>query len=115
MSFFGVASAKATAVKSSVQKLSIVAEMIRGMNVHDALMQLEFCKKKVARDVKAVLFSAVANAENNNNMDIDKLFVLGIDVGKSFSLKRFHPRAKGRAGAIRKHFSNITIHVTERG
>ena len=115
MDFIRSANAKATAVKTSVQKLSIVADMIRGMSAAQALLQLQFCKRKVARDVMAVLSSAIANAENNNNLDIDKLFVSSINVGKAFSLKRFHPRARGRAGAIRKYFSNITIYVTERG
>jgi large subunit ribosomal protein L22 len=107
--------AKGTAIKASVQKLNIIAQLIRGMHVHDALTQLKFCKRKVARDVLAVLNSAIANAENNDNLDIDNLYISNISVGKAFSLKRFHARARGRAGSIRKPFSNITIHVSERG
>ncbi|CAG7590094.1 MAG: 50S ribosomal protein L22 [Candidatus Midichloria sp.] len=109
------ASAKATAVKASVQKLKLVADIIREMNVAEALLQLQFCKRKVAQDIKAVLHSAIANAENNDGMDIDKLYVSTIHLGKSFALKRFHPRGRGRAASIKKPFSNITICVSERG
>jgi len=107
--------AKGTSIKASVQKLNLVASMIRGMNVSNALLQLEFCKRKCARDMRAVLASAIANAENNYNLDIDKLYVSTIHLGKAFSLKRFHPRARGRAGSVRKPFSKITICVSERG
>ena len=107
--------AKNTSIKASVQKLKIVADVIRGIKVSDALLQLEFCKRNVARDLKLILNSAIANAENNGGMDIDKLYVSGINLGKSFVLKRFHPRGRGKAASIKKPFSNVTIYVSERG
>jgi len=107
--------AKAVAIKASVQKLKLVADIIYGMNVSDALLQLQFCRRKVAQDIKDVLNSAIANAENNQNLDIDKLYISAINLGKSFALKRFHPRGRGRAASIKKPFSNITVYVSERG
>lgn len=107
--------AKAITVKASVQKLKLVADLIRGMKVGDALLQLQFCKRKVAQDIKVVLNSAVANAENNHGMDIDRLYISSIQLGKSFCLKRFSPRGRGRVASIKKPFSNITVCVSERG
>lgn len=96
------------------QKLNIIAEMIRGMNVAEAKAQLTFSKRRIAKDVKKVLDSAIANAENNNNMNVDNLYVHEAFTGKSFTMKRMRPRAKGRGMRILKPFSNITIILRER-
>ena len=108
------AMAMARLLRISPQKLNLVAEMIRGMKAEDALNQLQFSKKAVARDVKKVLMSAVANAENNHGLDVDSLVVSEASVGKSLVMKRFKPRARGRAGRIEKPFSRIRIVVEER-
>ncbi len=106
--------AKATNIKGSVRKLALVANLIRGMDVQNAMDQLVFSKKSVAKVVAGVLNSAIANAESNENLDIDNLFVSAILVGRSRYLKRFSARGRGRSAPIRKHYSNITIFVTER-
>ena len=108
------AMAMARVLRVSPQKLNLVAEMIRGMKADEALNQLQFSKKAIARDVKKVLMSAVANAENNHHLDVDRLVVAEASVGKSFVMKRFKPRARGRAGRIEKPFSRIRIVVEER-
>jgi len=108
------AMAMARLLRTSPQKLNLVAEMIRGMKAEDALNQLQFSKKAIARDVKKVLMSAVANAENNHGLDVDSLVVSEASVGKSLVMKRFRPRARGRAGKIVKPFSRIRIVVEER-
>ncbi|MEZ5933932.1 MAG: 50S ribosomal protein L22 [Alphaproteobacteria bacterium] len=108
------AMAMARLLRISPQKLNLVAEMIRGMKAEDALNQLQFSKKAIARDVKKVLMSAVANAENNHGLDVDSLVVAEASVGKSMVMKRFKPRARGRAGRIEKPFSRIRIVVEER-
>jgi len=108
------AMAMARLLRVSPQKLNLVAEMIRGMSAEDALNQLQFSKKAVARDVKKVLMSAVANAENNHGLDVDSLVVAEASVGKSLVMKRFRPRARGRSGRIDKPFSRIRIVVEER-
>ena len=108
------AMAMARLLRISPQKLNLVAEMIRGMRAEDALNQLQFSKKAIARDVKKVLMSAVANAENNHGLDVDSLVVAEASVGKSLIMKRFKPRARGRAGRIEKPFSRIRIVVEER-
>jgi large subunit ribosomal protein L22 len=100
-------------VRSSAQKLNLVAESIRGMDASKALIQLEFSKKRIAEDVKKVLQSAIANAENNHNLDIDKLVVSQAYVGKALVMKRFRPRARGRGGKILKPISNLTVIVKE--
>ena len=100
-------------VRSSAQKLNLVAESIRGMDASKALMQLQFSKKRIAADVKKVLQSAIANAENNHNLDIDKLIVSEAYVGKALVMKRFRPRARGRGGKILKPISNLTVIVKE--
>lgn len=109
------ACARAVAIKGSVQKLNLVADLIRGKKIDSALMQLGFSRKRAANDIKLLLNSAIANAQNNNGFDIDKLYVSEILVGKSFTLKRFHPRGRGRAAKVMKPFSNVTIFVTEKG
>ena len=100
-------------VRSSAQKLNLVATSIRGMSASEALLQLQFSKKRIAGDVKKVLQSAIANAENNHNLDIDKLVVSEAYVGKALVMKRFRPRARGRGGKILKPISNLTVVVRE--
>lgn len=107
--------AKVSHIRISPGKLNLVAGLIRNMHVNDALIQLTFSKKRIARDVKKCLMSAVANAENNHGLDIDRLYVTEVMVGKSLVMKRFSPRARGRAGRIEKFFSNLSIVVTEMG
>lgn len=101
------------AIRCSPRKLNIVAASIRGMNAGRALNELTFSKRRVARDVKKVLMSAIANAENNHNLDVDRLYVAEAYVGKAMVMKRFKPMAKGRAGRVIKPFSNLTIVVCE--
>ena len=108
------AMAKARAIRTSPRKLNLVAASIRGMAVGKALSELSFSKRRVAQDVKKVLMSAIANAENNHNLDVDRLVVAESYVGKAMIMKRFHPLAKGRAGKIIKAFSNLTIIVREK-
>lgn len=108
------AQARLASVRVSPIKLNQVAELIRGLNVQSALAQLTFCKRRIANDVKALLESAIANAENNHNLDIDSLYVSEVNVGKSFVMKRFRARARGRGARILKPFSKISITVTER-
>ena len=108
------AMAKARAIRTSPRKLNLVAASIRGMAVGKALSELTFSKRRVAQEVKKVLLSAIANAENNHNLDVDRLFVAESYVGKAMIMKRYHPMAKGRAGRIIKAFSNLTIVVREK-
>ena len=105
--------AVATAVRGSAQKLNLVAALIRGRKVEDALNILSFSPKAMAVDVRKVLASAIANAENNHNLDVDALVVAEASVGKSISMKRFTPRARGRASRIVKPFSRVRIVVRE--
>ncbi len=108
------AMAKARAIRTSPRKLNLVAASIRGMAAGKALSELTFSKRRVAQDVKKVLMSAIANAENNHNLDVDRLIVAESYVGKAMIMKRYHPMAKGRAGKIIKAFSNLTIIVREK-
>ena len=101
-------------LKTSPQKLNLVAAMIRGKQVDKALADLTFSKKRVAVDVKKVLQSAIANAENNHNLDVDNLVVAEAWVGKNITLKRGRPRARGRFGKIMKPFAEITIKVRQK-
>ncbi len=109
---------EATAVtrnlRISPQKLNLLAQSIRGRNAEAALSELTFSKRRIASDVKKTLQSAIANAENNHQLDVDRLYVAEATVGKSFVMKRFRPRARGRAGRIIKPFSNLTVVVRER-
>jgi len=100
-------------IRGSAQKLNLVAAMIRGRKVEEALNILRFSPKGMAADVRKVLASAVANAENNHNLDVDALVVAEASVGKSISLKRFATRARGRSGRIVKPFSRIRVVVRE--
>lgn len=101
-------------IRISPQKLNLVAGLIRGKDASKALADLGFSSKRVAGDVKRVLESAIANAENNHQLDVDRLFVSEATVGRAFALKRFRPRARGRTGSITKPFSNLTVVVRER-
>jgi large subunit ribosomal protein L22 len=101
-------------LRVSPQKLNLVAASIRGKKVEQALNDLTFSKRRIARDVKKCLQSAIANAENNHDLDVDELVVAQAYVGKSLVMKRFSPRARGRAGRIAKPFSHLTIVVRER-
>ncbi|MDR3462666.1 MAG: 50S ribosomal protein L22 [Beijerinckiaceae bacterium] len=100
-------------LRVSPQKLNLLAQLIRGKKVETALADLEFSRKRIALDVKKTLESAVANAENNHDLDVDDLIVAEAHVGKAIVMKRFSPRARGRAGRIVKPFANLTIVVRE--
>ena len=108
------AKAIANNLRVSPRKLNLVAQLIRGKKVGVALSDLEFSRKRIARDVRKCLESAIANAENNHDLDVDDLVVAEAHVGKALVMKRFHARARGRAGRIEKFFSNITIVVREK-
>lgn len=105
--------AKSRMLRVSPQKLNLVAATIRGKRVDKAIEELTFSKKRIALDVKKCLMSAVANAENNHDLDSDELIVAEAYVGKNLSLKRGRPRARGRFGRIVKRFSELTIKVRE--
>ena len=107
------AKAIARMIRVSPQKLNLVAQLIRGKKVSTALADLEFSRKRLARDVRKCLESAIANAENNHNLDVDDLVVKEAYVGKALVLKRFHARARGRGARIEKPFANLTIVVRE--
>jgi large subunit ribosomal protein L22 len=107
------AKAVARMLRISPQKLNLVAGLIRGKKVSSALADLEFSRKRIARDVRKCLESAIANAENNHDLDVDDLVVAEAYVGKALVMKRFHARGRGRAGGILKPFSNLTIVVRE--
>lgn len=105
--------AKAKSIRTSGQKLNLVAQSIRGQKIKQAIDQLTFSRKRIARQVLKVLNSAIANAENNFGLDIDRLIVDEAFVGKSIVMKRMRPRARGRAARILKPFSKLTIIVRE--
>lgn len=107
------AMAKLKMLKTSPQKLNLVAQLIRGKKVGKALSDLTFSKKRISDDVKKCLQSAVANAENNHNLDVDELVVAEAYVGKNITLKRGRPRARGRFGKLLKPFSELTIKVRQ--
>ena len=109
------AMAKVRTLRTSPRKLNLVAQSIRGLNVQRALNELEFSHKRIAQDVRKALYSAISNAENNHNLDIDSLVVAEAYVGKNLIMKRFSPRARGRATRVEKPFSEITIVVRELG
>jgi len=108
------ARAMARSLRVSPQKLNVVAAAIRGMDAEAALNELAFSKRRIAGDVRRVLESAIANAENNHQLDVDRLYVAEASVGKSIVMKRWRPRARGRAGRIVKPFSRLTVVVRER-
>ncbi len=107
------AKAVARMLRVSPQKLNLLAQLIRGKKVSVALADLEFSRKRVARDVRKCLELAIANAENNHDLDVDELVVARAHVGKALVIKRFHPRGRGRMGRILKPFANLTIVVRE--
>jgi large subunit ribosomal protein L22 len=102
-------------LRTSPQKLNEVASMIRGMNASKALATLSFSRRRIADDVKKALQSAIANAENNHSLDVDRLVVREAHVGKGLVMKRFHARACGRGARILKPYSHLTIVVSEKG
>jgi large subunit ribosomal protein L22 len=108
------AMAMARLLRTSPRKLNLLAQLIRGQKASDALNQLTFSRRGIARDVKKVLMSAIANAENNHDLDVDRLVVSEATVGKSLVMKRFRARARGRAGRIEKPFARLRIVVEER-
>ncbi len=109
------AMAKVTSIRTSARKLNLVAQSIRGLPVQRALNELQFSPKRIALDVRKALYSAVSNAENNHNLDIDSLIVAEAYIGKNLVMKRFSARARGRSSRIEKPFSELTIVVRELG
>ena len=107
------AKAIARMLRISPQKLNLVAQLIRGKKVHIALADLEFSRKRIAHEVRKCLESAIANAENNHQLDVDDLVVAQAHVGKGLVIKRFHARGRGRSGKILKPFSHLTIVVRQ--
>ncbi len=101
-------------IRISPQKLNLVAQSIRGKSCGDAIASLKFSRRRIAGDVRKVLESAIANAENNHDLDVDRLFVAEATVGKTMVIKRWRARARGRVGRIEKPFSNIRLIVRER-
>jgi large subunit ribosomal protein L22 len=108
------AKAFAASIRTSPRKLNLVAQSIRGLGAAAALAQLTFSRRRIAKDVKIVLQSAIANAENNHQLDVDRLVVAEAFVGRGLVMKRFRARARGRAARIEKPFSNLTVIVRER-
>jgi large subunit ribosomal protein L22 len=101
-------------LRTSPQKLNLVAASIRGMNCEQALSELQFSHRRIAGDVRKLLQSAIANAENNHQLDVDQLYVAEATVGKSVVMKRWRPRARGRVGRIKKPVSNMRLILRER-
>lgn len=108
------AMAYARLLRTSPQKLNLVAALIRGMDCERALAELQFSRKRIAGDVRKVLQSAIANAENNHQLDVDRLYVSEASVGRALVMKRWKARARGRVGRIRKPFSTLRVVVRER-
>ena len=108
------AKAFAASIRTSPRKLNLVAASIRGLRADTAVNQLTFSRRRVAQEVKKVLQSAIANAENNHQLDVDRLYVAEAFVGRAMVMKRWSARARGRVGRIEKPFSNLTVIVRER-
>jgi len=108
------ASAFLRAMRTSPRKLNLVAQTIRGKDAAKALAELTFSRRRIANDVKKVLQAAIANAENNHQLDVDKLYVKEATVGRAFVMKRFHTRGRGRSARVEKHFAHLTVIVRER-
>ena len=106
--------ARAKMIRSSAQKLNVVAAMIRGKSASDALASLVFCERRVAHEVRKVLQAAIANAENNHQLDVDRLVVSEASVGRALVMKRFHTRGRGKSARVEKPFSNLTVIVAEK-
>ena len=98
-------------IKGSERKLNLLAELIRGKQVQKAIVELRFSRRRMSNEVQKVLESAIANAENNHGLDVDRLFVKTATVGRTMTMKRFHARGRGKSAGIEKPFSNITIFV----
>ena len=108
------AQAVARVLRTSPQKLNLLCQSIRGRSAEKALAELTFSKRRIARDVKKTLQSAIANAENNHQLDVDRLYVAEATVGRSLVMKRFRARARGRVGRLLKPWSRLTLVVRER-
>jgi large subunit ribosomal protein L22 len=108
------ASAFLASIRISPRKLNLVAQLIRGKNAAQAVAELTFSRRRISDEVKKVLQSAIANAENNHQLDVDRLYVKEAHVGKSFVMKRFHTRGRGRSARIEKPFAHLTVIVRER-
>lgn len=106
--------ASARMIRTSPRKLNLVAQLIRNKSAAGAVAELTFSKRRVAGEVKKVLQAAIANAENNHQLDVDRLYVASATVGRALVMKRFHARARGRGARVEKLFSNLTIIVRER-
>ena len=106
--------ASASLIKSSARKLNLVAQLIRGKDASRALADLAFSEKRIAAEVRKVLQAAIANAENNHQLDVDRLFVAEATVGRALVMKRFHARGRGRGARVEKSFSNLKVIVRER-
>lgn len=109
-----IAVAYLSSVKSSPLKVMRVTKNISGLSAADALKFLQFSKLKVAAIVRALVYSAMSNAENNHNMDVDNLYVKGVDVGRAFALRRFAARGRGKSSSIIKTFSNVRVILAEK-
>ena len=107
------AAASMRGMRTSPRKLNLVAQTIRGKTASAALAELAFSRRRIARDVRKVLQAAIANAENNHQLDVDRLFVKEATVGRAFVLKRFHTRGRGRSARVEKMFSHLTVIVRE--
>lgn len=108
------AHARARTIRCSPRKLNLLCGLIRGKDAETALAELSFTQRRVASEVKKVLQSAIANAENNHQLDVDSLYIAEASVGKAIVMKRMRPRARGRVGRINKPLSHLTIVVRER-
>jgi large subunit ribosomal protein L22 len=102
------------AIRTSPRKLNLVAQTIRGKNADAAVAELTFSRRRVAHEVKKVLQAAIANAENNHQLDVDRLYVKEATVGRALVMKRFHTRGRGRSARVEKHFAHLTVIVRER-
>jgi large subunit ribosomal protein L22 len=109
------AAASMRGLRTSQRKLNLVAQTIRGKTASAALAELTFSRRRIARDVRKVLQAAIANAENNHQLDVDRLFVKEATVGRAFVLKRFHTRGRGRSARVEKMFAHLTVIVRESG
>jgi large subunit ribosomal protein L22 len=108
------AMAYAATIRTSPRKLNLLAQLIRGLEAEKALAELSFSRRRIAGEVKKVLAAAIANAENNHQLDVDRLYVAEATVGRGLVMKRFHARARGRGARIEKPYSNLRIIVRER-
>jgi large subunit ribosomal protein L22 len=108
------ATARAAMIKSSARKLNLVAQLIRGKDAGRAMAELAFSRRRIALEVRKVLQAAIANAENNHQLDVDRLYVAEATVGRALVMKRFHARARGRGARVEKPFSNLLVVVRER-